>query len=279
MADSKVLKEQLKKVDKTVIEFSIPVLDRIKLECLSFLGDEEIASPHGKDIIIGKYKYSLGVKNCYHHLSVGRALYKLISLNPALGQMVDDKKLSVFLIGEEVARLAQFYKDAAYTKAKAEGYGFASLNFHRIPDTLVDVNLVIEAVAFIKPLEKPLTCIEIYSQDETTRVLRKELAVVEAEEKEKQKAKTSSSVSQVASQPVAAKPVRSDPKYDGLFGDADYEVDLAKWEQSLSSEAKASDDDVKSVGVTIEAEYEQPKVPDIEIDESDDVDFGEEEKE
>jgi len=277
MADSKVLKEQLKKVDKTVIEFSIPVLDRIKLECLSFLGDEEIASPHGKDIIIGKYRYSLGVKNCYHHLSVGRALYKLISLNPALGQMVDDKKLSVFLIGEEVARLAQFYKDAAYTKAKEEGYGFASLNFHRIPDTLVDVNLVIEAVSFIKPLAKPLTCIEIYSQDETTRVLRKELAVVEAEEKEKQKAKTTTLSQPVAAKPV--KPVRTDPKYDGLFGDADYEVDLAKWEQSLSSETKASDGDVKSVGVTVEAEHEQPEVPDIEIDDSNDVDFGEEEKE
>lgn len=250
MATVKELQAQLKPVDKTTISFDIPVLERIKLECMSFIGDEFIASPNGTDVTVGEYTYRLGVTNVYHHLSIGRALYKLVRMNPELGKVIDEKKLSVRLIGEEVSRLTRYYKDQAYFIAKEKGYGFESLNYHRLPDAVVDTEVLVEAIVFIK-VEKPLEAIEIYSQDETTRLLRLELAKVEAKEEAKRKAESEARIGKakvtktpekLSVKPDLVKPDRNDPKYSGLFGDVEYEADLAEYERKLAAQSTEASD-------------------------------------
>jgi len=248
MATSKELKEQLKKVDKTTISFDLPVLERIKLECLSFLSDEPVASANGADVKIGDVVYKLGVVNSYHHLSVGRALFRLIKSNPAVGQMVDKKKLSVRMIGDEVCRLTRYYKDQAYFKAQEKGYGFESLQYHRIPDNTVDVDVLVEAIAFIK-VAKPIESIEIFSQDEVTKRLRLEIAKVEKAEQEKQKAESDAkraainakvgtkpgTTPAVPAEPEPVKPNRDDAKYSGLFADDEYTADMDEYEKKLAA--------------------------------------------
>lgn len=264
MPSVKEVKDNLKLADKTSISFSIPVLERIKLECLSFLGDDDIPSPNGKDVVVGAVRYPLGVKNSYHHLSIGRALYKLIRLNPAVGNIVDEKKLSVRLIGEEVVRLARFYKDASYINAKEKGYGFDSLNFHRVPDEMVDVNVLIEAVVFMKPAANESTdSIEIYSQDETTRKLRKELAVLEAAAEAEKKAKAAAkkvdvklNSPAVATGSAPVKPNRTDSKYDGLFGDTEFEMDMQKYNQEIASKLTTVPEEVPDVDLDEDASIE-----------------------
>lgn len=251
MATVKELQDVLKPVDKTNISFDIPVLERIKLECLSFIADDFIKSPNGTDVKVGDYTYRLGVTNVYHHLSIGRALFKLIRMNPALGKVVDEKKLSVRLIGEEVSKLTRYYKDQAYFLAKEKGYGFEALNYHRLPDAVIDTEVLVEAIMFCKVV-KPLESIEVFSQDDSTRELRLQIAKVEAEEKAKKEAKQAKAkadaklkanpASSEAPKVELVKPNPDDPKYVGLFAEVEYEADLAEYERKLAAQSTDASD-------------------------------------
>ena len=245
MSKSKELNEKLKPVDKTTISFDIPVLERIKLECLSFVQDEFVKGINGDSITIGEFTYRLGVKNVNHHLSIGRALFKLISSNPSIGDLIDKKRLSVREISNEVSKLARSYKDLAFESASQKGIGFEVLNYHRIPDAIIDIEVLVEAVAFMPESNKKE--IEIYSQDETTKALRIEIKKVEKEEEAKKKEASAKKIgganalSGAKAKEELVKPNREDPKYAGLLGEFDYEADLAEYEKSIAVSEPAID--------------------------------------
>lgn len=274
MKTSKELLKDLEKVDKATIGFDLPVLERIKLECLSFIPDETIESDKGKEIVIGDYIYQLGVRNTYHHLSIGRALFRLIRTNAKFGEIIDEKRLSVKMISLEVARLTQQYMDKAYLKAKEKGYGFDALKFHRLPDAVVDFNVLVEAIYFMK-VDKPLENIEIYAFSEEIAELRKKIEQVKEAEKAAKKqadakraAKTSKILPVKEENPEPVKPKREDDKYDSLFGDVEYEEDLKEYEKLHAAWLKAKEDtDCEDEGCAVDVEDED--ITEEDLDEED----------
>ena len=237
-----LLQEELKKIERVEIPFDLPVLERIKLECESFLKDIEVELR------------GTTVKFTYVPLGIGRAIYRMLKSKPELCTLWDQKKLTVQLVEKDVSNIVKEGKQLLYISGEEKGYGFEALNHIRVSDDVVDVQLVELSIKTIK--ENSSKTNTIYLQDEKAIAMRLKIRELEAEvkrlaeekrkkeaEEKKQEAKP---VVELPKEPIA--PDRTDVKYGGLFGDMDYDDDLkdyqvahAEWEkQCLSLNAKQS---------------------------------------
>lgn len=244
-----LLKEELKKIERVEIPFDLPVLERVKLECESFLKDVEVELRGAM------------VKFTYVPLGIGRAIYRMLKSKPELCTLWDQKKLTVQLVEKDVSDIVKEGKQLLYISGEEKGYGFETLNHIRVSDDVVDVQLVELSIKTIK--ENSSKTNTIYLQDEKAIAMRLKIRELEAEvkrlaeekrkkeaEEKKQEAKpvvvSSKPKVELPKEPIA--PDRTDVKYGGLFGDMDYEDDLndykiahAEWEKKcLSLNAKQS---------------------------------------